>query len=561
MNETAQDRMSRRVFVGGAIAGGATLLAGAAPPGLVASAAVDAASSRGAAELDATGPDGQVPAGDERGIAELQAALTAGAVTSRALVEASLARIALLDRTGPTLRHVLETNPDALTLADASDAERRTGRVRGPLHGIPILIKDNIGTADRMETTAGSLALLGARPPTDAGLVTRLRTAGAIILGKTNLSEWANIRSTHASSGWSARGGQGRNPYALDRTPSGSSSGSAGAVAAAYCAGAIGSETDGSITSPSSCCSLVGLKPTVGLVSRSVIIPISASQDTAGPIARSVRDVAILLGAIAGPDAHDPATSASAGHVHDDYTTFLRPDALKGARIGVPRTRLFGYSPAVDRLADEAIAVMKRSGAVIVDPANLGHLGEYDESELTVLLYELKDGLNAYLAALGAASAPRTLADVIAFNQKEREREMPYFAQELFVTAEAKGPLTDPAYRRALRRNHRLARTRGIDATMEKYRLDALVAPTTGAPSLIDLVNGDPGGGGSCTTPPAVAGYTHITVPMGYVRGLPVGLSLFGRAWSEPALLGLAYAYEQATNARQPPQFLATATV
>ena len=550
MSETPQGRMSRRVFVGGAIAGGATLLAGATP-------AVRAVSAAG----DAPRLDGQVPAGDERGIAELQAALTAGAVTSRALVEGSLARIALLDRNGPALHHVLETNPDALALADGSDAERRSGRVRGPLHGIPILTKDNIGTADRMETTAGSLALLGARPAADAGLVTRLRAAGAVILGKTNLSEWANIRSTHASSGWSGRGGQGRNPYVLDRTPSGSSSGSAGAVAAAYCAGAIGSETDGSITSPSSCCSLVGLKPTVGLVSRSVMIPISASQDTAGPIARSVRDVAILLGAIAGPDPRDPATSASAGHVHDDYTGFLRPDALRGARIGVPRTRLFGYSPSVDRLAEDAIAAMKGSGAVIVDPANLGHLGEYDDSELAVLLYELKDGLNAYLAALGSGSTPRTLADVIGFNEKERAREMPYFAQELFVIAEAKGPLTDPVYRKALARNHRLARTLGIDATMAKYRLDALVAPTTGAPSLIDLVNGDPGGGGSCTTPPAVAGYPHITVPMGYVRGLPVGLSFFGRAWTEPILLGLAYAYEQATKARRPPQFLPTAAV
>ncbi|HEY8105405.1 MAG TPA: amidase, partial [Gemmatimonadales bacterium] len=529
--------------------------------GLLASHAAKGASSRAAAEGEATSFDGQVPAGDERGIAELQAALTAGAVTSRALVEASLARIALLDRTGPALRHVLETNPDALALADASDAERRGGRVRGPLHGIPILIKDNIGTADRMETTAGSLALLGARPPADAGLVTRLRAAGAVILGKTNLSEWANIRSTHASSGWSGRGGQGRNPYALDRTPSGSSSGSAGAVAAAYCAGAIGSETDGSITSPSSCCSLVGLKPTVGLVSRSVMIPISASQDTAGPIARSVRDVAILLGAMAGADAQDPATAASAGHVHADYTGFLRADALEGARIGVPRTRLFGYSPAVDRLAEEAIAVMKRSGAVIVDPAHLDHLGEYDGTELDVLLYELKDGLNTYLAGLGTGSRPGTLADVIAFNEREREREMPYFGQELFVAAEAKGPLTDPAYRQALARNHRLARTLGINATMAKHRLDALVAPTTGAPSLIDLVNGDPGGGGSCTTPPAVAGYPHITVPMGYVRGLPAGLSFFGRAWSEPVLLGLAFAYEQATKARRPPQFLATATV
>jgi amidase len=331
-------------------------------------------------------------------------------------------------------------------------------------------------------------------------------------------------------------------------------------VAAAYCAGAIGTETDGSITSPSSCCSLVGLKPTVGLVSRSAVIPISASQDTAGPIARTVRDVAILLGAIAGPDPRDPATGASAGHTHSDYTEFLRPDALKDARIGVPRERLFGYSPGVDRLAEDALETMKRSGAVIVDPANLAHLGEYDESELAVLLYELKDGLNGYLAGL-AGPGPKTLADLIAFNENEREREMPYFGQELFLTAQAKGPLKDPAYRRALAKNHRLARTLGIDATMTRYRLDALVAPTTNPPSLIDLVNGDPGGGGSCATPPAVAGYPHITVPMGYVRGLPVGLSFFARPWSEPALLGLAYAYEQATKWRRPPQLLSTAPV
>ncbi len=546
MDDTPTDRMSRRLFVGAAMAGGTTLLAGAGSP------RVEAATAP---------PDPQVPAGDERTIAELQADLTAGTLTSRGLVEASLARIALLDHAGLALRHVLETNPGALARADAADTERRSGRVRGPLHGIPILVKDNIATVDRMETTAGSLGLVGARPPADAGLVTRLREAGAIILGKTNLSEWANFRSPHASSGWSARGGQGRNPYALDRTPSGSSSGSAGAVAAAYCAGAIGSETDGSIVSPSSCCSLVGLKPTVGLVSRSAIIPISASQDTAGPIARTVRDVAILLGVIAGPDPRDPATSASAGHTHSDYTVFLRPDALKGARIGVPRERLFGYNPAVDRLAADALETMKRSGAVIVDPANLAHVGEYDESELTVLFYELKDGLNAYLAGLGpgAGAGPKTLADLIAFNEKERAREMPYFGQELFLTAQAKGSLKDAAYRTALARNHRLARTLGIDATMTRYRLDALVAPTTNPPNLTDLVNGDPGGGGSCATPPAVAGYPHITVPMGYVRGLPVGLSFFGRAWSEPALLGLAYAYEQATKWRRPPQFLPTA--
>ena len=486
-----------------------------------------------------------------------------------------IARIDAIDRNGPALRSVIETNPEALAIADRLDAERKAGRTRGPLHGIPILLKDNIATADRMMTTAGSLALAGVTPPKDAFIVARLRGAGVVILGKTNLSEWANFRSTHSSSGWSGRGGQTKNPYALDRNPSGSSSGSGSAVAANLAAAAIGTETDGSIVSPSNNNSLVGIKPTIGLVSRSGIVPISHSQDTAGPMTRSVADAAILLTAMAGADPDDPATvvdprvrpasrqPVGPGPARGPAPTSYALDAngLKGARIGVVRNRLFGGNAAADRLAEAAIAEMKKQGAVIVDPANIPTLGKFEDNEFEVLQYEFKAGLNKYLAWLGPASPVHSLKDVIAFNTAHKDQELPYFGQEIMEMSEKKGPLTDAKYTAARAGNRRLTRTLGIDAVMTKNRLDALVAPTGGPAWLIDLVNGDSFGGGTLapSSVAAVAGYPHITVPAGYFRGLPIGISFIGRAWSEPTLIRIAYAYEQATKHRKPPAFPATA--
>ncbi|WP_338267955.1 amidase [Corallococcus caeni] len=451
------------------------------------------------------------------------------------------------------LRH--RTEPDALTLADALDAKRKAKGARGPLHGIPVLIKDNIATADRMQTTAGSLALVGAVPPRDAFIVERLRAAGAVLLGKTNLSEWANFRSTHSTSGWSGRGGLCRNPYALDRTPSGSSSGSGAATAASFCAVSVGTETDGSIVSPASACSLVGLKPTVGLVSRAGIIPISSTQDTAGPMTRTVADAAALLSVLAGEDPLDAATAASKGRAHPDYTKFLDPQGFKGARIGVPRERLFGYHPATDAIVERALEVMKAQGAVLVDPVTLPNMAKLDEAELEVMLYEFKAGLEAWLAQLGEGAPVRTLADLIAFNEKHREREMPYFGQELLLQARKKGPLTDAAYKKALATCRRYSRAEGLDAVMNQHKLDALVAPTQAPAGPIDLVLGDHWLGSS-STPAAVSGYPSITVPAGDVHGLPVGVSFIGRAWSEPVLLKLAYAYEQASHARRKPTFV-----
>jgi amidase len=490
---------------------------------------------------------------EEATIAQLQEWMAAGRYTSRQLVDLYLARIDQVDRSGPSLRSVIETNPDARAIADGLDAERTTKGARGPLHGIPVLIKDNIDTADRMMTTAGSLALEGSIAPRDAFVVERLRAAGAVILGKTNLSEWANFRSTKSSSGWSGRGGQTKNPYALDRNPCGSSSGTGTAIAASLAAVGVGTETDGSIVCPSAVNGLVGIKPTVGLVSRSGIIPISQSQDTAGPMTRTVTDAAILLTAMTGVDPRDAASRRSAGRTAD-YARALDAAALKGARIGVARQRYFGYSPAADRVIETALAAMKAAGAVIVDPADIPTAASLDDCELEILLYEFKAGLNAYLASLGPSARVRSLSDVIAFNEREQAREMPFFGQELFLSAQKKGPLTAPAYRKALATCRARSRTLGIDAVMDRLKLDALVAPTGSPAWPTDVVNGDHFLGAS-STPAAVAGYPSITVPAGAVHGLPVGMSFIGRAWSESRLVALAYAFEQATKHRRPPTF------
>ncbi|MDH7499714.1 MAG: amidase [candidate division NC10 bacterium] len=495
---------------------------------------------------------------EEATIAQLQEGMQSGKYTARSITEMYLARIQQIDGKGPTLKSILEVNPDALAIADQLDKERREGRLRGPMHGIPVLIKDNIDTADKMNTTAGSFALLGVPVLKDAFLVQKLREAGAIILGKTNMSEWAYFRSTRGCSGWSARGGQCLNPYILTRNPCGSSSGSGAAVAANLAAASVGTETDGSITCPSSANSLVGIKPTLGLISRSGIIPIAHSQDTAGPMARTVADAATLLGAMTGIDPQDPETAKSRGKALTDYTRFLDPNGLRGARIGIARN-FFGYHEKIDELINQCIEVMRQQGAIIVDPADIETAGQFGDTEFEVLLYEFKADMAKYLAT--RPGGPKTLKDLIEFNESHRALEMPYFEQEVFLMADKKGPLTDEAYRKALEKNHRLSRTEGIDATLKKYNLDAIVAPTGGPICLIDPVIGDkliPPFGSPRWSPslPAVAGYPHITVPAGYIFGIPVGISFMGGAFSEGKLIKIAYSFEQATKYRKPPQFL-----
>lgn len=491
-------------------------------------------------------------------LADLQTSMQSGASTAASIAQAYLARMDAVDRSGPAIHAVLERNPEALAIADALDRERREKGPRGPLHGVPVLLKDNIDTADRMHTTAGSLALADHVAAQDAFVAAKLRAAGCVILGKANLSEWANFRGARSTSGWSATGGQTRNPHALDRNPSGSSSGSAAAVAADLCAIAVGTETDGSIVSPSSICGIVGIKPTVGLVSRHGIVPIAGSQDTAGPMARSVTDAAHLLTAMAGSDPRDPVTRGARGHAAN-YAKALDPAGLRGARIGVARD-FFGGNDRVDRVIGEAVAAMKRAGAVIVDPVAIPNHDKLGADEYQVLLYEFKAHLDAYLRALPPSAPVHSLADVIAFNERHAAAEMAYFGQERMLASQAKGPLTEAAYRDARERNMRMSRAQGLDAAIAKHRLDALVAPTGSPAWLTDYANGDHAEGG-CSQMPAVAGYPHVTVPAGFVFGLPVGVSFFGPAWSEMSLIRLAFAYEQATKARRAPGFAARAAI
>jgi amidase len=526
--------------------------------GLFSGAALATVSSRSltAAEKSTEAPPAAFEL-DESTIEQLQTGMASGKYTAQSIARKYLDRIDEIDKHGPVVNSVIELNPDALSIAAELDKERKAGRVRGRLHGIPMLIKDNIDTHDRMTTTAGSLALGGSVPLQDSTVAKKLRDAGAVIIGKTNLSEWANFRSSHSTSGWSGRGGQTKNPYVLDRNPCGSSSGTGAAVAANLAALGVGTETDGSVVCPSNANSLVGIKPTLGLISRAGIVPIAHSQDTAGPMCRTVTDAAILLGVLTGIDTRDEATKASGGKSLTDYTKSLDKDGFKGARIGVHR-KGFGFNDAVDKLMNDCIDILKRRGATVIDPADIPTAGKFDDSELEVLLYEFKADLNEYLRSLGPRAPVKSLKEIIDFNEQYRDREMPWFGQDIMTKAQAKGPLTEKAYRDALAKNHQMSRKDGIDFVMDKNKLDALIAPTGGPAWTTDWVNGDHFTGGYSTTS-AVAGYPHVTVPAGYVFGLPVGLSFFGRAWSEPTLIKFAYAFEQATSARRPPQFLATA--
>jgi amidase len=536
--------MNRRNFVRGSLVTGvalATVRSRAAEE----SATVENASPPPAFELD------------EMTMGELQSGMASGKYTSHSITRKYLDRIDDIDKRGPAINSVIELNPDALSIATDLDRERKAGRLRGPLHGIPVLIKDNIDTHDRMTTTAGSLALAGSIPPQDSTVAKKLRDAGAVIIGKTNLSEWANFRSSHSSSGWSGRGGQTKNPYVLDRNPCGSSSGTGAAVSANLATIGVGTETDGSVVCPSNANSLVGIKPTLGLISRAGIVPIAHSQDTAGPMCRSVTDAVHVLVALMGVDSRDSATQAQAGKAARDYTKSLNLDGFRGARIGVHR-KSFGFNDAVDKLMNDCIDIIKRHGATVIDPADIPTQGKFDDSEFEVLLYEFKADLNAYLTSLGPRAPVKSLKEIIDFNEQYRDREMPWFGQDIMIKAQAKGPLTEKAYKDALAKNLKLSRKEGIDFVIDKNKLDALIAPTGGPPWPTDWVNGDHFTGGYSTAS-AVAGYPHVTVPAGYLFGMPVGLSFIGKAWSEPTLIKFAYAFEQATKVRRPPQFLPTA--
>ena len=543
--------IDRRRFIGTSVAGGAAAALGttACAPDAPQGAGVDG-EARGAGEV----PPFEL---DEATVADLQAAMESGERTARSITQLYLDRIDALDGQGPELRSVIETNPEALDIADQLDAERAASGPRGPLHGIPVALKDNIDTHDRMTTTAGSLALEGSIPPQDSFIAQRLREAGAIILAKLNMSEWAYFRGERATSGWSARGGQCRNPYALDRNPCGSSSGSGTAGSANLSALTIGTETGGSIMCPSSINGIVGIKPSVGLWSRSGVVPISHSQDTAGPMCRTVRDAAVLLGPVTGVDPRDPATAASAGNSLADYSRFLDAGGLQGARIGVARS-FGGFSPEEMALFEDAVQAMREAGAEIVDPANLPDAAWNDEQPLLVLEYEFKANLNAYLASLGPDAPVKTLAEVIEFNERNADVEMPHFGQQRLIASEARGPLTDQVYLDAVRTIQRGNREDGIDALMDEHNLDAITAPTMGVAWKTDHIIGDRLTGGSSAGPAAIAGYPDISVPMGFVSGLPMGVSFFGRRWSEPTLIRIAYAFEQATNHRRPPTFAET---
>ncbi len=548
--------VTRRQFLGTGAAAGGVLILGGAEGCSAPDAGRDASRARGGAGEPGAGKPWPVSRFEleEVSITELHAGMVSGRWSSTEITGMYLERIGEIDRRGPTLRTLIEINPDALDIAAERDREREAGQVRGCLHGIPVVLKDNIATHDRMTTTAGSLALEGSIPPEDSSLAQRLREAGAILLAKANLSEWANYRSSRSSSGWSARGGQCRNPYVLDRNPCGSSSGSGAATSASLCAGAVGTETNGSIVCPSNANGVVGIKPTVGLVSRTGIIPISHTQDTAGPMCRTVRDAALMLGCMTGVDPRDPATPPSADHAHTDYTPFLDPEGLKGARIGVATQYSRGHE-AVEALFESALEAMRNAGATVVEIPTVEAWRQMGRHSGAVMRYEFKADLNAYLAALGPGAPVRTLEEIIAFNEAHADREMPYFQQEVFLASQEMGPLSDPGYSEALREAMRLSRDEGIDRVMEEHALDAIVAPTGSPAWTTDLINGDRFHMGS-SSPAAVSGYPNITVPMGFFLELPVNISFWGRAWSEPELLRIAYAFEQLNGHRRAPRFI-----